>query len=296
MQTTLNPPIKHDLLNGGVLFLIWSAVILILSTAQRNDSYFIQACFIFATAILQLHLDALQHEACHRMLFRNRMLNDSLGQLLCYLPLFSEIKSYRSFHFEHHRYLGDLEKDPEVPYYRSQGYDYQPMSGARLLKLCVLDFSGYHFAQYFISSLVDECRSRFRTAIIELLKIGAAQLTIISIFGLQTYLLFWLLPLVTIRFALLKWQAYSEHIIYTDIHNDKFHTIKTNILTRLLVFPLGAQFHMVHHVRPNVVWYQLAKALPTIKLRQLSGVAFGRSSVLNLMLAQKNPNSVTLNS
>src|SRR4051794_23279460 len=46
---------------------------------------------------------ALMHEAAHRMLFRNRRANDTVGRWLLGFPSFTPIDSYRRGHMAHHR-------------------------------------------------------------------------------------------------------------------------------------------------------------------------------------------------
>ena len=48
-------------------------------------------------------LGILGHEAAHRLLFRNRRLNDGVGRWLLAYPSFTAFELYRRSHFAHHR-------------------------------------------------------------------------------------------------------------------------------------------------------------------------------------------------
>ena len=57
------------------------------------------------------------HEAAHRLLFRNRRVNDWVGRWLLGFPAFTPIDLYRRGHMAHHRdEFGPDE--PDIPLYR----------------------------------------------------------------------------------------------------------------------------------------------------------------------------------
>jgi fatty acid desaturase len=60
---------------------------------------------LFALAVIgtrQLGLSLLMHEAAHRTLFKNRTLNDFVGNWLCAYPVWSDLRPYRRYHLQHH--------------------------------------------------------------------------------------------------------------------------------------------------------------------------------------------------
>src|SRR5512140_1638081 len=50
----------------------------------------------------QLGLSVLMHEAAHRTLFKNRTVNDVVGNWLCAYPVWSDLRPYRNYHLQHH--------------------------------------------------------------------------------------------------------------------------------------------------------------------------------------------------
>src|SRR5262245_10689028 len=79
---------------------------------------------------------ALMHEAAHRLLFRNRKLNDWVGRWLLGYPSFTPTDLYRRSHMAHHREeFGPHE--PDIPLYR--GY---PISRDSFGRKLVRDATG----------------------------------------------------------------------------------------------------------------------------------------------------------
>lgn len=245
------------------------------------------ACFVLVSGI-QVNLDLLQHEAAHRLLFSKRRWNDFFGQWLCSIPLFSDLTSYRRFHFAHHRYLGDLQRDPEIPYFLQQGFDRTRLPLQKLLWNCLLDLSGYHFLQYYIASFLDDIRGGrardvFRQFLCSISVIGIAGVVV----GARNIFLLWLLPMMTVRFFFLKIQSYADHIVYGNRDSQKIHVICTNALTRFFIFPLNSHLHMLHHIFPQKAWRDLPGCLNAIgKERcvfEVSGIVRGQSSLLDML-------------
>jgi fatty acid desaturase len=70
----------------------------------------------------QHQLSGLAHEGSHYILFRNRILNDLVSDLLCMFPLFASIYHYRLQHLAHHQFVNDPERDPDVSQLRASGH------------------------------------------------------------------------------------------------------------------------------------------------------------------------------
>lgn len=72
-------------------------------------------------------LATILHESSHRTLAANQFLNDLLGYLAAYSILQIPVVYYKSHTYKHHRYLGDLNRDPDLKFHVRQGM-YEPMS------------------------------------------------------------------------------------------------------------------------------------------------------------------------
>ena len=69
---------------------------------------------VFIVGNRQHALSILGHDATHKLVSKNRFINESLGNYFCYSPLLIPWREYRSFHAKHHKFLGTT-KDPELP-------------------------------------------------------------------------------------------------------------------------------------------------------------------------------------
>src|SRR6478735_4993447 len=114
----------------GSTLLLYFGIAGLVAAAENAASYRGWALFLVLplVAALQNHLQILQHDAAHGHLFRNRKLNDSWADLFLAMPFLSRIRSYRAFHFEHHRHVLDPVRDPELPYYADQGFDFKGLT------------------------------------------------------------------------------------------------------------------------------------------------------------------------
>jgi len=57
---------------------------------------------LFVIGARQLGFAVLMHEAAHRSLFRNRAVNDWVGNWLCAYPVWGDLVPYRPYHLQHH--------------------------------------------------------------------------------------------------------------------------------------------------------------------------------------------------
>jgi fatty acid desaturase len=72
-------------------------------------------------------LATLLHESSHRVLAANWLLNDLIGYLGAYSILQIPVAYYESHTLDHHRYLGDINRDPDLKFHVGEGM-YEPMS------------------------------------------------------------------------------------------------------------------------------------------------------------------------
>lgn len=69
--------------------------------------------FVFSGCLLH-RIALLGHEASHYLLLKNRKWNDILADLLCFIPIWSTLVSYRQKHLGHHLYPNEPGKDPNL--------------------------------------------------------------------------------------------------------------------------------------------------------------------------------------
>ena len=98
-------PTVHIALEYGLMF----------GMAWLCNAYFNPLLYIITVIVIgsRLHgLGVLLHDCAHYRLFKNRKLNDIVGEVLLAWPLLITMYGYRRNHFNHHRYL-NTEQDPD---------------------------------------------------------------------------------------------------------------------------------------------------------------------------------------
>jgi fatty acid desaturase len=254
---------KLDILNGAIVMVLAAVSAVSLFTLHKSlISQELLVCALLANTLIQsgvqMRLELLQHEAVHNKLFHKKFFNHFIGEFFCSLPLLSSLDGYRRFHYEHHKFLGNLALDPEVKYYHQQKYRYVPLSPRQLIRNTVFDLSGFHFLQFHAASLLDDARSGNLWPNI---RVATWHMGFLLITGLKLYFLGWLLPMATVKFCLSKLQGLSEHIIYQRPSHQFGHTVAVGPITKFILFPLNANLHLIHHLEPNLPWFSLPSRL-----------------------------------
>lgn len=243
----------------------WIGIVVLVVVSEKLGSWAIRLAVLPFVAALQNHLQILQHEGAHFQLHRDRRINDWLSDLFCSLPFLGFVGHYRRFHFEHHRWLLDPEKDPEIAFYAEQGYHFEPMRLRALSRMLGLDLCGYHYFQFFFSyyrylwtetragRIAPPTREEWtRASVVVLIFLLAAAKG-----GGFLLLFYWFLPQPTLLFFLLKLQGYGEHARRGSSIDESTHYLELNWIARFFIYPYNSDLHLEHHLRPALPWYRL---------------------------------------
>src|SRR5947207_1776750 len=115
---------------------VYAETIGIIVAAVWIDNIFVWALAFILMGREHARFAALMHEAAHRLLFRNRRVNDWVGRWLLGFPAFTPVDLYRRGHMAHHRdEFGPDE--PDIPLYR--GY---PIAADSFRRKLVRDATG----------------------------------------------------------------------------------------------------------------------------------------------------------
>jgi fatty acid desaturase len=201
---------------------------------------------------------ALMHEAAHRMLFRNRRLNDFVGRWIVGFPAFTPIDLYRRGHMAHHRQEFGPD-EPDVPLYR--GY---PISRSSLRRKLVRDATGQTGWKLF-KGLLRAVNSNDAPVRSQARRIVAVQLVLIAIcFAVGhpwLWLLLWFLPFITVWRVINRLRSIAEHggMIESNDRRNTTHTIRQHAFARFWMVPYRIGWHLAHHVDSGVPMYNLPK-------------------------------------
>jgi fatty acid desaturase len=201
---------------------------------------------------------SLMHEAAHRLLFRNRSLNDFVGRWLIGYLAFTNTDAYRRVHMAHHREeFGPNE--PDIALYANY-----PISAASWRRKLARDAQG----RTGLRLLRDQLRgARSQVAVVRqtLFKILAVQAVLIVgaiVAGYWwVYPLFWLLPYLTVWRVINRLRSVAEHggLMASDDRRIATHSVEQHWTARFFLVPFNIGFHLAHHVDAGVPFRNLPK-------------------------------------
>ncbi|MEQ8485739.1 MAG: fatty acid desaturase family protein [Pseudomonadales bacterium] len=210
----------------------------------------------------QLGFGVLVHECGHGTLFRSRRLNDFVGEWLAAAPTFNNMKAYIRGHLHHHRLAG-TDQDPDLPNYQ----DY-PISHERLRRKLWRDLTGqtgWKQVQGIVRGLLhlNQQKPEQRLALIRGLVANALLLGVLTAVGQPWLYLTWMVAFLTTNRLVSRIRQVAEHGAVPDLTNldprQNTRTVIANPLERLVLCPLGVNYHLEHHMLASVPIYHLPK-------------------------------------
>jgi fatty acid desaturase len=201
---------------------------------------------------------ALMHEAAHRLLFRNRKLNDWAGRWLLGFPSFTPTDLYRRGHMAHHREeFGPNE--PDIPLYRAY-----PISRASLRRKLVRDATGQTGWKLF-KGLLRATRSENEAVRSQSRGILLTQVVLLALFTVAghpwLYLFLWFLPHLTVWRVINRLRAIAEHGGMQASKDRRLttHSVRQHPVARFFMVPNHIGWHLAHHVDSGVPMSRLPK-------------------------------------
>jgi fatty acid desaturase len=244
--------------NALAVAAVYAQTIGIVVAAVWIDNLFVWAIAFVLMGRAHAQFAALMHEAAHRLLFRNRRINDWVGRWLLGFPSFTPIDLYRRGHMAHHRdEFGPDE--PDIPLYR--GY---PIARASMRRKLVRDATGRTGWKLF-KGLVRGVRAPDAAVRIQAQLIVATQLVFIAI-GIAlghpwVYFLLWFAPYLTVWRVINRLRSIAEHggMERSKDRRNTTHTVRQLPLARFFVVPHHIGWHLAHHVDSGIPMANLPK-------------------------------------
>jgi len=207
--------------------------------------------------ILIVFLFTLLHETAHRTPFATAVVNDRVGAV-CGFLLALPPEWFRCFHFAHHRYTQDPEKDPELASAKPSTL------GQYLLHISGLPIWLSHFKTLFhnarglceVAYVPQPKRARVRSEALRMLGLYLLVFVVCVIFHWHVLLYVWLIP-VLLGQPFLRLYLLAEHgrcAFGANIY-DNTRTTFSNKLVRRLAWNMP--YHTEHHAFPSVPFFRL---------------------------------------
>lgn len=232
----------------------------------------------------QLGGAALMHEAAHRVLFRDRRLNDWVGNWLCAYPIWSDTDRYRPYHLQHHAHTG-TEQDPDlgliVPF---------PVTPASLRRKLWRDLSG-KTGRKFARAAYARTFGRWRTdplarrAAVGALVSNLVLFALLAVAGHPALYLLWAGAWLTTNTLVTRVRFIAEHALTPDQH-DPLRNTRTVLPTwweRLLIVPNRLNYHLEHHLLMTVPHYNLPRLHRLLRERGVLDQACIERSYLRIL-------------
>jgi fatty acid desaturase len=199
---------------------------------------------------------ALMHESVHRLLFRNRSLNDAVGRWLLGYPSFTNSDGYRHVHMAHHREeFGPHE--PDIPLYAN--YPITRASFWRKMRRDALGATGFKMLRGQLQGMfskVDLQRLTQRKIFLVQCVLFVTCTVLINPFA---YVFFWLLPYLTVWRVMNRLRSIAEHggLRADDDRRVTTHSVRQHFIARALFVPFNLGWHIAHHADAGIPFRSL---------------------------------------
>lgn len=255
----------------------WIAVIFAAGMYWQNVYAWAVLGFLMATR--QHGLLILMHEATHGRILKSNYWNTRLSNFLFSWPFVLDSLGYRQIHMKHHRYLY-TDDDPDI-YNIGRTYAGQfPKSMWGMVWLVVREYLlGYILTiKYLIDTNLnggpastatmssedqkdirkaDEARCSMATFV----SYYVVMFSVVTAFGLWSpFFWLWIFPMATWLQVVLRLRFVSEHfgVDKTDALNLSRNNL-SHWLEGWLLTPHNVNYHIAHHIFPNVPCYNLPR-------------------------------------
>lgn len=244
--------------NAFAVALLYAQTIAIVVAAVWSDNWFVWIAAFLLMGRAHAQYAALMHEAAHRLLFRDKRVNDFVGRWFLGFPAFTPIDSYRRAHFAHHRdEFGPDE--PDIPLYR--GY---PITRASMRRKLIRDARGSTGWKLF-KGLLRAPWSKDPSIRFQARAILAIQLVLIAV-GVAlghpwVYFILWLAPFLTVWRVINRLRAIAEHGGMERSKDRRLttHSVRQRPAARFMLVPFHIGWHLAHHVDMGVPMANLPK-------------------------------------
>lgn len=248
---------------GLELVWTWSVIGALIALGVNAHNVIVSAVCVLLIGTRQMALALLLHEQVHRLGWRSKYADWTIN-VFAVFPLFvTTVEDYAKVHLSHHKYCFTKD-DPD--FLRKAGDEWTfPMRPAKLLGIVARDITGMNIVRLIrgkTAHKTTEFTRRHPTP--AWLRIGffvAAASALTAVGGWSVFLVYWMLPILTVTQVMVRWIAICEHE-YNVEHGIIAETTPLIVLRwwqKLLAPDLNFGLHAYHHMHPGVSFANLPK-------------------------------------
>lgn len=247
----------------------WLVIFLAISIAVWSNYWIIYLLMMIVIATRQHALGILMHDGTHYRCLSNKVANDVACNLFCALPIGMLTSRYRYEHQLHHRFL-NTDQDPYWGDFKLDSDWHWPKKKIEAISVFIRDVLGLNSTKilrvtYRWSPWINhfsDMDSPPSLTVIERVTIysfySSVLLFIILTNGWFELMVLWLIPLLTLMVALMRFRTIAEHLALPNRNElDASRHTDGTLLERLSISPLNINYHIDHHLFPLVPYYNL---------------------------------------
>lgn len=260
---------------SAFLLFHWAIIIAALAVAGITMHWAAFVIGVFLIASRMQAIGVMLHDGTHYLLYKNRTVNDVVGDLFIAFPIGMSTTLYRKTHYRHHRFTNTAE-DQDLVAQREEGEWYNwPKTRWGCAKAILRTLFGINAHRGWILLKHWAPWNHLRDPITEDFPLRARILYVSSTIAMYA-LIAWALttnPRVTLALIALyaiagltilnlinRLRVAAEHLGVLGTHElNSTRTVLPSPWERFFIAPYGVNYHIEHHLFPSVPGYNLAK-------------------------------------
>lgn len=242
----------------------WVVIVGVIAWANHMGTVWASVIAILLVATRQNVLGLLVHDQAHLLGYRGRFGDLAVNMLAAYPLLVLTVEGYAQVHLAHHRNYCTSD-DPD--FRRKSGEEWSfPKRPGELLKMFLSDLVGINTIRLIRGKKVSADNAAFARR--QRIPLWVKPAYFLGVAGLLTvtgqwisFLLYWVLPLLTVFQLIVRWGALCEHkynLAGASVA-DSTPLIVLSWWERLLLPNLNFAMHPYHHYFPGISFSRLPK-------------------------------------
>lgn len=246
---------------GFAVVFDWAVIAASIAASQYTHNLVVYLLAVLLIGGRQHGFGALMHEFAHYRFISNKAASDWICDLFVSWPILASVDAYRRNHLAHHRYT-NTEQDPDwVVKIGTRKFTFPQEWGTAVMSLVgYLAFIGsvFEMAQTMKRlRALDQSTRQYKLLRLAYYVAFAALFTLTGTW-LQ-FLLYWVVPYMTVFFMVLYVRSVAEHFGALDYSDELQSTrsVMPFLWERAVFAPHNVNYHLEHHLYPSVPFYNL---------------------------------------